>query len=208
MLFALIQRHRHLEQILRNIEGRELDETQDPSKTQRRLIERDAIQRLDKENGHIINRAFQHRTIQTWLILYEQLNSSGIMMEIAVPWFNQANLSRRLTGVWELTMDGSYDDGNFIVVREFGQKDAYFNLTGFSVFGPNVALSDDDQIGTQDWYGPECTIKVIAGDKTFNYGCDAYLSRQSIDQIVRDMRGALNDANVKKEKPHTADLDV
>jgi hypothetical protein len=191
-------------EILRIIEARESAETQDPAEAQRRLIDRASVQRLAKENGYIINRAFQYHTIQTLLVLCEDMKASGIKMESAVPWFNQANLSRKRTGVWELAMEGSYDDGNFVVVRELGHKDAYFSVAGFGVFGPNIAVSDSDQIDEKGWYGPDCKVKVTAENTTFNYGCDAYLSRQVIGQMVKDMRKALDDAMVREEKKRSA----
>jgi hypothetical protein len=191
-------------EILRGIEGRMAGVTQDPAEVQQRMVSRENIQRLAKANGYMINRAFQYYTIQTLLVLYEGMKASGIKMESAVPWFNQMNLSRKNTGVWELAMDGSYDEGNFIVVREFGRKDPLFNVAGFGVYAPNVAVTDADQIDTRGWYGPACKVKVTAENESFNYGCDAFLSGQVIDQMVKDLRKGLEDAMVRKEKEGAA----
>lgn len=187
-------------EILRGIEKRGSADTQNPAEAQQQLVERETLQRLVRENGYIINRAFQYRTVQVARALYERMRDAGIKMNSAVPWLNQTNLSRRTTGVWEVSVDSSYDDGNFLVVREMGHKDPFFNIAGYGVYGPNVAITDSDQVDTKGWYGPTCSVKVSVEEKSFKYGCDAYLSGQVSDQVGKDLRKALEDAMVRKAK--------
>lgn len=187
-------------EILQSIEKRQSAETQNPAEAQRQLVDRETLQRLVRENGYIINRAFQYRTVQAVRTLYESMKDAGIKMDSAVPWLNQTNLSRRTTGVWEVTVDSSYDDGNFLVVREMGHKDPFFNIAGYGVYGRNVAITDADQVDAKGWYGPACKVKVNVEEESFNYGCDAYLSGQVTDQVSKELRKALERAMVRKAK--------
>ena len=125
-------------------------------------------------------------------------------MESSIPAFNAANLSRKRSGVWELNLDGSYDDGNFIVVSEFGRKDPMFGVAGYGGFAPVVSISDAEQISTKGWYGRSCRVQITVANKSFTYGCDDYLSRKALGKVLKDMRGALEDAIVKKASDRNA----
>jgi hypothetical protein len=192
-------------EILPNLETRAHKVAQDPTAAQQQLVSQADTRRLAEENGHLLNRAFQHHTIQAVLALYEELKASGIKMESSVPTFNAANLSRKRTGVWELTLNGSYDEGNFIVVSELGRKDPMFSVAGFGSFAPVVTISDEDQIASRGWYGRGCTVKVTAIDRTFSYRCDDYLSGTATKRMLLDMRRSLEEALVTKANNRQAE---
>lgn len=164
---------------------------------QKLLLSRKNIKMIQADNARYIDRTFQYHTIKSFWQLFQNLKDSGIQMDNAMERLNQANISRKRSGIWELSVDRSYDNGQFIVVRDISKRDPEFVVAGFGGFTPHVQISDTE-LYERGWFSEDCTFKISAEGRTLSYPCIDYLSGKANEEVVREMGKILAEAMRKK----------
>ncbi|WP_428828033.1 hypothetical protein ACLIKD_08915 [Azonexus sp. IMCC34842] len=165
---------------------------------QQRLVSRESVKKLAVTNAQFINRAFQYQTIKSFHQLYLSLKAAGIKMESALEALNQANLSRKRSGVWEIYLSRSYDEGRFIVVGEFGSHDPEFVVAGLGVVSPHVEIIDTE-LEKRGWFSETCSVKIQEFGRSLTYPCTNYLAGNANENLVSEISKGLASAMKEKE---------
>lgn len=186
-------------QILRELDqNKTATESTSVGDVQQKLISRKNIEEMRGEHVNAINRALDDMNIKIAWQLFNNLKSSGISMEDVDGTLNPSNAQRRNTGVWEITVDDSYDANRFVVLREWGERYPWFVLSGFGLVNPHIKL-DDDGFEKRGWFTSSCNVRVFLESKSFEHNCADYLSGKASTLVLDEITKTLTDAMREKE---------
>lgn len=166
---------------------------------QAQLMTRENVKKLAVDNGRYLNRAINDQTIDAFRVLFSELKASGIKMANAQEALNAANLSRRRNGIWELTQDRSFDNGEFIVIGESlaGRRDANFAIAGYGSVWSTTQIRDTD-FDSKGRFGSGCTVAVSAIGDSASYPCMDYLAGKANASVISTTKKQLLDDMRKK----------
>lgn len=164
-------------------------ELDDVVKAQKRFLENDADKESLKKQVDAINAKLKDRVIYQFYKVYEESKKSGVNIVDPTAKIEEINRARRSSGVWDINVGESYDNGHFIVITDYlaGIKDPAFVMSGYGLLSASGTI-EDNEFASNGHFSNNCRYTISIGGDVKDYDCAQYFSGGLDKMVIQDMK--------------------
>lgn len=152
-------------------------------KAQNQILDKQKAEREKQDGLRRLKNETQERLIALHYELFKLAKKSEIKLQSTVGDVNSINVSRRRTGVWELTAT-QRDNNYFVILSEWADR-----VSGFSPVGYGLVIARgyirDRNFEEQGYFSQDCKYEIFIGNASRKYNCKDFVDGK-IDQQVFD----------------------
>lgn len=159
----------------------------DLASAQQEAIRKETAERDARALGPMRSAEMQRRVIAALYAVFEDAKKSGLKLADPQPLINAANVGRRNTGVWALTVEPYGTDPRFVVTRDLTTPQGMFALEGVGWISASSYVRDPGFESTGQ-FAEGCMYEVFVGNRSVKFPCMAFLEGKHDKDLIVAMR--------------------